>query len=90
MTYEEDSRRSRFTSAANHSSGWWCSWSENTGIVAQSPLPVLLAGGIGPENAAAALAQVHPAGLDSSSRTQSVPGRKDARKVRDLARVVKG
>ena len=42
------------------------------------------------DDAAAALAQVHPAGLDSSSRTQSVPGRKDARKVRDLARVVKG
>lgn len=65
-------------------------WALVARLVAQSPLPVLLAGGIGAENAAAALAQVRPAGLDSSSRTQSAPGRKDARKVRDLAKVVKG
>lgn len=65
-------------------------WSLAARIVAASPLPALLAGGLGPDNAAAALAQVQPAGLDCSSRLEASPGRKDAGKVRDLARVIKG
>ena len=64
-------------------------WELAAQVVAQSPLPVLLAGGIGPDNAAAALAQVMPAGLDASSRLEASPGRKDARLVRNLARIVK-
>jgi len=64
-------------------------WEVAAEIVRRSPLPVLLAGGIGPENAAAALAHVCPAGLDASSRLESAPGRKSARAVRDLAARVK-
>ncbi len=64
-------------------------WDIAAEVVRRSPLPVLLAGGIGPDNAAEALSRVHPAGLDASSRLESSPGRKDPAAVRDLARVVK-
>jgi len=57
-------------------------------LVAASPLPVLLAGGICPGNAAEALAQVRPAGLDASSRLERSPGRKDPCRVRELGRVI--
>jgi phosphoribosylanthranilate isomerase len=65
-------------------------WTMAARIVARSPLPVLLAGGLGPGNAAEALAVVKPAGLDASSRLEAVPGLKDARRVRDFAAAVKG
>jgi len=65
-------------------------WEVAAEIVGRSPLPVLLAGGISPDNAAEALARVRPAGLDASSRLEISPGRKDAVAVRELARVVKG
>lgn len=65
-------------------------WTLAAQIVAQSPLPVLLAGGISPDHAAEALAQVRPAGLDASSRLERSPGRKDPLKLRELGRAVKG
>jgi phosphoribosylanthranilate isomerase len=59
-------------------------WTLAARIVAKTPVPVLLAGGIGPENACQALAEVKPAGLDSSSRLERSPGRKDPHRVRQL------
>jgi phosphoribosylanthranilate isomerase len=64
-------------------------WGAAAEIVRRSPLPVLLAGGISPDNAAEALARVCPAGLDASSRLESSPGRKDHAAVRKLAARVK-
>lgn len=47
-------------------------------------LPVILAGGIVPENAAAAAAAVKPAALDTASGVESTPGIKDRQKIKAL------
>lgn len=51
--------------------------------------PILLAGGIGPENAAEAARAVRPAGIDVSSGIEAAPGVKDPEKVRALFRALR-
>ena len=43
---------------------------------------LVLAGGLGPDNVADAIATVHPWGVDACSELESEPGRKDPRKLR--------
>lgn len=60
-------------------------WSVAAAFIQHHPaLPVILAGGIVPGNAAAALAVVHPAALDVASGSESAPGIKDFEKVSAL------
>ncbi len=54
------------------------------------PMPWLLAGGLGPDNVAAALTQAKPHGLDLNSGVESSPGLKDLAKVRRSLWAVKG
>jgi phosphoribosylanthranilate isomerase len=50
-------------------------WSISRRIVAESDVPVILAGGLGPDNVAEAIAAVGPAGVDSLTMTnRRLPG----------------
>jgi len=48
----------------------------------RSKVPLILSGGLGPENVAEAIATAHPWAVDSASGTESAPGVKDPEKVR--------
>lgn len=56
----------------------------------KTEVPVLLAGGINPDNAVAALTAVNPDGLDLCSGVESVPGKKDNAKVKALINAIRG
>ena len=55
-------------------------WQLAAGLASQHRL--LLAGGLTPDNVAAAIAQVHPWGVDVASGVEATPGRKDHDRVR--------
>jgi phosphoribosylanthranilate isomerase len=50
--------------------------------------PIILSGGITPENAPEAIAGVRPFAIDTASGTEAAPGRKDPAKVEALMRAV--
>ena len=52
--------------------------------------PILLAGGLTPDNAAEAIAKVAPFGLDVSSSVEAAPGQKDSAKVAAFIASAKG
>jgi phosphoribosylanthranilate isomerase len=58
-------------------------WNVSARIVASARCPVILAGGLGPDNVADAITQVRPAGVDSETRTSS----DSDRRRKDLAKV---
>jgi phosphoribosylanthranilate isomerase len=66
--------------------GFTHDWSISRAIVEQSRIPVILAGGLSPENVAEAIRQVHPWGVDSLTKTNEVLGegkfRKDLERIR--------
>jgi len=68
-------------------------WNLSRAIVAESPLPVILAGGLSPENVADAIRAVRPWGVDSLTHTnRSLPGggfRKDLDRVRAFVAAAK-
>jgi phosphoribosylanthranilate isomerase len=50
---------------------------------------VMLAGGLGPDDVATAIATVHPAGVDASSRLERKPGEKDPLLVQEFVRAAR-
>ncbi len=57
-------------------------WSAARELVQAAAVPMLLAGGLTPENVAAAVAAVRPAGVDVGSGVEAAPGRKNPDKLR--------
>lgn len=57
-------------------------WSISRRIVEAVRIPVILAGGLGPDNVAEAIRAVHPFGVDSKTKTD-----RDGSHVKDIARV---
>ncbi len=51
-------------------------------------VPLVLSGGLNPDNVAAAIEAVHPYAVDSASGTEAEPGRKDPAKVEAFFRAV--
>ncbi len=56
-------------------------WSLVAGLARQVPF-LMLAGGLNPDNVAAAIRAVRPHAVDVSSGVESLPGRKDPQKIR--------
>ncbi len=56
-------------------------WSISRRLVEVSPKPVILAGGLTPENVARAIAEVKPWGVDAHTGLEGMDGAKDPKKV---------
>lgn len=77
--------------------GKTCDWDVAARLVKASPIPVILAGGIGPENVREGILAVRPAGVDSCTLTNAVDGagrpirfKKDPEKVKKMVAEAKG
>ena len=71
--------------------GKLCDWDLAAALVAAAPIPVILAGGIAPENVFEAIHRVRPAGIDSCTQTNArdtrgnpIRFRKDITRIRRL------
>ncbi len=70
--------------------GHLCDWALAAEAVSRFPgRPILLSGGLTPENVAAAIAQVRPFGVDVASGVESAPAVKDHAKIRAFTRAAK-
>ncbi|MFW5837260.1 MAG: phosphoribosylanthranilate isomerase, partial [Desulfovibrionaceae bacterium] len=70
---------------ASGATGLTHDWSVSRRLVELSPRPVILAGGLGPDNVAAAVRAVRPAGVDAHTGLEDASGAKVYEKMRDFA-----
>ncbi len=65
-------------------------WEISRKIVNSVKIPVILAGGLGPDNVAKAIRKVKPAGVDSKTKTDKMGGHgKDMEKVKEFVKIAK-
>ncbi len=65
-------------------------WNISQKIVDFVKIPVILAGGLGPDNVAEAIKKVKPAGVDSKTKTDKVGSHeKDINKVKEFVKIAK-
>jgi phosphoribosylanthranilate isomerase len=79
-----------FSSKGYGGTGERVDWSRAAEIVCELSMPVILAGGLTPENVSEAIAVVQPYAVDVSSGVESAPGVKDAEKLRAFFQAVRG
>ncbi len=77
-----------FVKGADGGTGKTFAWTLAERVV-ESGFPVILAGGLTPENISRAIEEVHPWGVDVSSGVEASPGVKDREKVRRFIEGVK-
>ena len=65
----------------SHGSGKPFNLSYAADVIRRSKLPVILAGGLTPENVADAIRQVQPYAVDTASGIETAPGVKDPKKI---------
>jgi phosphoribosylanthranilate isomerase len=73
---------------AGEGAGVTFDWSLGAGV-RQGAAFLIVAGGLGPENVAGAIAALRPDGVDASSRLESAPGVKDGARVRAFVSAVR-
>lgn len=64
-------------------------WHAAARLVDECPIPVILAGGLTPENVSEAIRAVRPYGVDVSSGVESFPGKKDPSKIQAFIQAAK-
>jgi phosphoribosylanthranilate isomerase len=64
-------------------------WSLAVKFRSQTQKPLILSGGLNPENVARAIETVQPYAVDVSSGVESSPGRKDRARLRDFISICK-
>jgi phosphoribosylanthranilate isomerase len=76
--------------------GQRCSWNTAADLVESSRIPVILAGGVSPDNVVEGIRRVLPAGVDSCTRTNALDKkgvpirfRKNLQKVKQLVKAVR-
>jgi phosphoribosylanthranilate isomerase len=73
-----------YSEKAPGGTGMPCDWKAAQAFVASCGRPVVLAGGLKPENIRQAIEQVRPWGVDVSSGVEQSPGKKDMQRVKDF------
>lgn len=73
------------TAAGAARGGTGRTWDWRLAAQRRSPVPVLLSGGLTPENVAEGIAAVHPWGVDVSSGVETAPGLKDPARMEAFA-----